>query len=292
MLGFLFAFLCAVFKGIQSIYNKKNSVESGEYVSSWAVRTVPIFVVIPFLLYKSFSTGLPNPSLEFMIALLISGVINIIATIIKLKAFKLSDVSLITPISSLSPGLVVISSFFILGELPALEGIIGIVLVIVGAYSLNLTRGVSLLEPVISLSKNTGVQLMFLVILLYSISSSYDKIGVQDTSALYWILAIHLFISPVLFFVMIRKEKSWRDKLNSNKKNLIIMGLLSGFALIFQMLSLDMILVSYTISIKRGGILISVILAWFILGERENILMRIIGAILMVIGATIMTLLG
>jgi uncharacterized membrane protein len=292
MIGFIFAILCSIFKGIQIIYNKKNAVESGEYVTSFVVRTIPIFVIIPLLIYELFSVGIPGFSSKFYFALAVSGFINIIATVLKIKAYKISDVSFVAPITAISPGLVVLTSFIVLGERVSIYGLTGISFIIIGVYFLNLRKNVSIIDPVIKLFSNIGVQLMFLVVLMYSISSSYDKVGVLETSAFIWVFSIHLLISPILFLLMIKLEDSWKSVISNNRNNLAIMGCLSGLFITFQMLSLKYILLSYTISIKRSSVLIAIILSWFMLGEKENIKMRFIGSILIVIGAIIITIIG
>lgn len=289
MIGILYAFISAFLKGIQAIYNKKNAVDSGVYITSWAVRFVPIIIVLPVIIFRIYGNGIPQVNTQFYLALLISGFINVVATVIKIKAFEISDVSLITPITAVSPGLTAIAAFFILNEVVPPVGIVGLIFIIIGVYMLNLSPDIGKLEPILSVMKNRGVQLIFFVMLLYSVSSSYDKLGVLSSSPILWVLSVHLFASVFLTFIMVKVEDDWLSIIYENKKNLIIMGLLSGFSIIFQMLSLEIILVSYTISIKRMSVLVSVFLSWAILGEKTNIKLRAIGSIVILAGATIIT---
>lgn len=290
MIGILYALFSAILKGVQTIYNKKNAVDSGVYVTSFSVRFIPIIIVGPMLIIKLYFSGMPEIGGRFYLALVISGVINIIATLVKIKAYEISDVSLIAPITSISPGLTAIAAFFIVNESTTLLGSIGLILIMVGVYVMNLKKEMTLLEPFISIFKHRGVQLIFLVLLLYSVSASYDKIGVLASSPILWVLAIHIFISLALFPIMKKVETNWRKKFLDNKKNLIIMGLLSGGSIIFQMMSLELILVSYTISIKRMSVLISVFLSWVILGEKNNIKKRALASFIILLGGAIITL--
>lgn len=66
-----------------------------------------------------------------------------------------------------------------LGELPDLNGTIGIVLIAFGVYSLKIKDAKNILDLIKELWKEKGDQSILIVILLYSVTANIDKIGVK-----------------------------------------------------------------------------------------------------------------
>lgn len=111
---------------------------------------------------------------------------------------------------ALSPILVVGTSFIILGETPSILGLTGIFLITIGAYLLKIKESKKILDPLKKLWEERGVQLILVVILIYSVTANIDKIGVQESSAVIWPLAVYFFSSVFMTPVMMRKSDNWR----------------------------------------------------------------------------------
>jgi len=129
---------------------------------------------------------------------------------------------------------------------------------------------------------------MFIVAFLWSITSSIDKIGVQNSSSIFWVIAINAFIAAIMLPVMLYKPKSFKN-VAENLKVLVPMSLFSVVSLIFQMISISLTLVAYVISIKRTSAIISVLLGKIIFKEK-NIGERLLGSVIMIIGVLLITL--
>lgn len=290
-IGYIFAFLTALIKSIQLVYVKINSTDSGEYVTSWSVRFFTMITLLPTIIYKVTTTNIEISPNLLLTALLISGIINAIAIILKTKAYKHSDLSLIAPIFSLSPAFTGISAFIILGQKPSLLGSIGIFLIIFGAYFLKLSNKTKeILEPIKAIFNEKGVRLVFIVILMYSISSNFNKIGVSSASPILWVFLVAMFNSILLLPLMIYKTPDWKKELNKNSKNLIIVGILTSIYLTFQMMAIEKILLAYVSAIKRTEIIISIIFGYFIFNETDNFKNRLIGGSIMLTGGIIITI--
>lgn len=280
-LGLILAFLVALMTGLKSVYQRVNAVETDEFVTAWASR----FFGIPLLLAGIAWKGIPELSMNYWLLAIPYAFVVAGASILIAKAFKASDASIVTPMFAISPILVLFTSFFMLGETPNPSGIIGVLIIAVGAYSLKAQEANHLLEPFKRLWEEKGVQIILAVILLYSVTANIDKIAVNMSSPIMWPLTTYTISSIIMLPIMMKKSSNWIKEVKTDLKPLLLLGGLSGASIILQMTAIKLTLVSYVVSIKRLSIPITVILSYIILNEKEDFKHRITGAAIMMIGA-------
>ncbi|MCH8317165.1 MAG: EamA family transporter [Bacteroidetes bacterium] len=219
----ILAVLTAVFKSIMDIFSKFALRRTNEFVVGWAV----FFFTTPFLIPIWIIIDIPPLGGSYWYALILSGTMNAIIMVIYMKALRISDLSVTLPMLTFTPLFLLITSPLIVGEFPNSLGIVGIVLIVLGAYSLNINmlwnKSKKIQNPkstTHSFLKNTralwipfgalfhekGPRLMLLVAFLWSITSNLDKIGIQNSSPLFWAVSINLFIIIILTPVII-----WRS---------------------------------------------------------------------------------
>ncbi|MBU8893276.1 MAG: EamA family transporter [Bacteroidales bacterium] len=281
-----FAVLTAVFRSLTDVAGKFGLKKIDEYIVAWALN----FFALPLLIPVLFFIEIPDITPGFWLAILVSGTLNIATAILYLKAIKLADLSLITPLSTFTPLFLLITSPVIVGEFPGIFGLIGIFLIVFGSYILNIKEKKNgLLAPFKALIGNKGAQLMLLVAFIWSITSNFDKIGLQNSSPVFYGIAVNIFITigitPLVFF----KSKKNIKQIPKNLKSLIPVGIFHGLMIIFHMIALSMTLVAYLISIKRTSAIISVLFGVVIFKEK-GLKERILGAIIMIIGVLCITL--
>ncbi|MFB6182186.1 MAG: EamA family transporter, partial [Candidatus Magasanikbacteria bacterium] len=286
---FILAFLTAVSESTKDYFSKKALTgEIDEYVSSWALRVF----ALPLLIIILFFTGIPEIGSKFWIALIVSGGLNVFATILFMKSIQESDLSLVVPMISFTPLFLLVTSPIIVGEFPDMYGLIGVILIVVGTYILNLKeKDKGVFAPIKAIFQKKGPRLILGVAFLWSITSNFDKWGVQASSSYFWVFASTLFISIILFFIMLRYSEDSLNTVKKNTKALVPIGAVNGLKLTFQMAALNFTLVPYVISIKRTSILLSMIVGFFFFRERENISQRLVGGVLMLAGVIFITLL-
>ena len=285
-LGILLAFMVAAIKGFQSIYQRKNALGTDEFVTAFSSRAFGI----PILLFALLLYGIPELGLEFFIYAVPQSLAIAGASIIIAKAYKESDASIVTPMFSLSPILLLFTSFFMLGELPDLKGAMGIILITFGAYTLKIKDAKNILDPVKKLWEERGVQLILVVVLLYSVTANIDKIGVKASSPVMWPLTIYTLSSLFMLPVMIKRSPDWKTKVQKEWKPLAVLGGLGAITIILQMTAIEITLVSYFVAIKRLSIPLTVIFSYLLLNEKDSFRERITGSAIMVIGAILITI--
>ncbi|NMI89204.1 EamA family transporter [Nanohaloarchaea archaeon] len=181
---------------------EKNALETDEFVTAWSSRVFGIPVLLAAMMY----TGLSEVTLSFFLLVVPQSLVIALTSILIAKAYKESDASIVTPIFAISPMLVLGTSFLMLGETPSVLGAVGVSLVALGAYVLKSGFEGDLLEPLRRLWDERGVQIILIVILIYSITANLDKIGVNMSSPILWPLTVYTLSSLFMFPVMVRNS--------------------------------------------------------------------------------------
>lgn len=286
MLGFFLAFLTAFFESVKDVFSKKGLKKFDAYVVAWALHFFVLVFIAPLLLVVE----VPEIGSRFWDALIISGILDVAVAIIYMKALKSSDLSLTIPMITFTPLFLLITAPLIVGEFPSFLGVAGIILIVFGAYFMNITeRHNGLTAPFRALMKEKGPRLMLLAAFIWSITSSFDKVGVLNSSPLFWVVATSAFRSFFLFPIAFFKSKAQMLEVPRNLRFLAPIGFLGALALVFQMTAIKLTLVAYVISIKRAGVIFGVLFGHFIFKER-GIKERLVGAAIMVLGVVLIAL--
>jgi uncharacterized membrane protein len=107
-------------------------------------------------------------------------------SVLYLKAIKSDDLSLTVPFIGFSPLFLLFTSFIISDERPAFQGVIGVLLMVAGAYFFQFKeKKKNFLAPFTALLKLRGPKMMLLIAFLWSISSNFDKIGIKNSSPVF-----------------------------------------------------------------------------------------------------------
>lgn len=288
LVGIGLAFGSAFFKSAKSITTKIAATGTDSYTTSFATRAIGIFI-FGFLVIITGQYAIPESN-EFWIALSINSILLGVVTILFAKALQISDVSIISPIMALLPAFVAIPAFFILGEVPSTFAGLGLIFVCIGAYTLNInSKDQGYLEPIFKIVTDRGVQLAFIGVLVGATVPSFDKIGIEASNPFLWVLATHIGSSIFIGLLVILIHDDIKEKFQENYRVLITVGFASSMIWVFQSYAYTYTQVAYVQAVKRVSILISVAAGYYIFQE-ENIKDRFVGAILMLIGVSLIIL--
>jgi drug/metabolite transporter (DMT)-like permease len=282
MVWFFFSVLAALFDAAKNLCAKKLTRQFDEYLLSFSTSIIIILILLPVIWFL----GIPSIGANFAVSLLITGAINAMTLVLTIRALKLTEISLVVPLFAFSPVFLLITSPFLIGEFPSLIALIGIFCILSGTYILNFRKRLSV-EPITTIFKNNGQKLIVLVTILWAISSNFYKIGMTNSSPIFFIFSLNILISFFLLPFMLKRERL--IKLKDNWNQIIALGIMSAGTSIFQWIAVSMTLVVYVISIKRLSILVSVIGGIFFFKEEKNI-QKIIAAIMMLLGVYIITI--
>lgn len=285
MTWLLFAGLTAFFDSLKVVFGKHSLTTADIYVTGWAWRFFALAALVPVLAFVPF----PALSADFWWAILLSGGINLIVTPVYMRAIQLDDLSLVMPMITFTPLFLLLTSPVIVGEFPSWPGLIGMMLIVLGAYWLNigeLSRG--WFQPLKALFARKGPRLMLLVAFLWSISANFDKIGMQASSPLVYAIGVLAFLTLGLTPFALKQSQRPVQALQGSYQPLMLLGISSGIVLLTQMIAIDLTLVPYVIAIKRTSAALSVLWgAWFF--REANLRTRLPAVLIMLAGVVCIT---
>ncbi len=288
MLWFIFASLTALFASGKDLTSKRGLKNVDSYIISWAV----LFFSLPVLLPLLFVIEIPELGQNFGLALMIGGSLNVVAMSLYIQALSWSDLSITVPFMTFTPLFLLVTSPIIVGEYPTPLDVLGIIMIVVGSYSLNLKeKRNGYLAPFKGLLKQRGPKLMLTAAIIFSISSNVDKVGIQNSSSIFWAIALHSFIATGMGVIMLYKSRSKLNQIPKYLLSIVPLGLFQAGVILCQMTALEMTFVSHVIAVKRMSTLISVILGCLIFKE-PGIQERAVGAAIMVLGVLLISLSG
>lgn len=282
---FLLAAGSAFCDSIRDLLSKKSSSHIDEYVVIFQMRLFALILLLPLMLLNiptHFDSGIWIP---FGIVLLL----DTVASIFYIKALKKSPISLVAPITSLTPVAILITSLLINGELPNTSGIIGVVLSAIGIYVLRFSKyKEGFLEPFLLLGREIGPRLMLGVVICWSITSSYDKTLVQMTNPFFYTGLASIGYTIILFLILLKRNIPMKA-IFGNTRSLFPIGLFQGTSLLLQFLALPLTFVSYVVAIKLSSGVLSV---WWgkIFLKEEHIMERVVGTLIILSGVILMIL--
>lgn len=285
---FFYALAFAIISSFSVIVAKKvmGSVEHYTYLLVSSIFTAPFLLTISLLFFD-----VPILDKTFWLATAVGTVISALAGILAYKAIQDSEVSLINPISAFNPAFTALISYFTLKETLSIKSIVGIIVIVIGAYILNITkleRG--FLSPFRELVRHKGVQFSFIAYFLWAITPTFEKTAILHTSpqnppfAAFIGQLIALFI---YFPFVLRFSKNPIEKINLNLKLLLINGALGGAAITFAFLAFATSPLGVATGIFKLSLIFVPILSWIFFREND-IKERFIGSLIMLAGVVLL----
>lgn len=246
--------------------------------------------VLPLIALGLLIFGLPSVPNSFYAIVLINCVIFLLAQYLIIQSLKSADLSVAVPMLSFTPVFSILTSYFLLNELPKFYGFIGIVLVVAGAYILNSFKASkSILAPFMLLIKNKSVMQMFLVSFLFSVTAVLAKKAITLSNPGYFMFMQYLVESIILVLLFHRKIKEGIGDFRKNIINFSTYAVAVSFSEILIAIAFTISIVPYAISLKRSSIIFSVLIG-FLFFKEKNFKHSIIGATIMFAGALLIIL--
>ncbi|MEP0915885.1 DMT family transporter [Leptolyngbya sp. DQ-M1] len=286
MIWLVFAILTAFFESLKDVSSKHSLRNLDAYIVAWVANIFAVIFLVPLLLL----TGIPKIDPQFWIALLIGGSLNVISFALYIRALQIADLSLTVPLVTLTPLFLLVTSPLIVQESSTSADAIGILLIVVGSYVLNLReRRNGYFAPLRALFRNRGSRFMLMVAFIWSITANFDKVGVVHSSPLFWSAALYGYLAVGMFPIAWFNSRRKFNQILPNLKPLMVIGLFHAIAITFQMIAVTYTLVTQVIAVKRMSALISVLFGHFLFHER-GLRERLTGAAIMVFGVIVITL--
>ena len=286
----LYALLGAVGKSYSGFFRKKMAGNVSGTMYMWLGYAAISIALSPLLLVS----GAEIVSMLQQSWLVIIGVAlsSILATVLNLQALKHEELSYTAPLNAFVPVFTLLIAVVFLQESLPVAGVLGIFIIVVGAYVINIKAGrtTKWLDPLKHLFTNIGARLSLVVAFGFAINTVLLKVLTDQSYNPFTILFVTTAVKWLLLaYVPFVKKDELRLVAKSNK--LIVLGAtVSSFAgTFFHILAVAGTNASYAVSVRRLEAPISVLIGWRHLKE-SNIRNKLIGSLFMVAGAVTIAL--
>ncbi|MEK7612064.1 MAG: DMT family transporter [Patescibacteria group bacterium] len=275
---------------------QKWAVASSRYSKFTIGLAVHLLAGFILLIATYFFLGVPVLQEGFWFAAVVTSILNVLAFPIMLRAYELGEFSAVYSMILLTPAFLLVTSFLFLGEIPSLMGLVGVLLTILGLWVVSRSNYIHSAVPDFAKGNWLGI----IVALIYSITVNFDKLAASRSSA-FFAPAVELLIMSVGFavYLLLRHKKlvvclpHAEATVNGQTVRavpkafiLLLLGVVMAGALILHNAALLTGLASYTIAIKRVGVLLGVIWGWLFFKEKY-LGKKLLGSAIAIVGVVI-----
>ncbi len=286
----LCALTAALLTSFLPIINKRILTTADVATVAW----VPNVLSLPLLLAVTLAfIGWPRVDGLFLLAVLASGVLNLVATLASTRALQLADASVATPFLAFNPAFTLLLSSFTLREVPSVRGLAGVLLIVLGAYLFQVSEvGKGILAPVRALAHQPGVLLAIGASFVWGLTPIFEKIAIQHTIpenppmvAFVTTLLTVVLLIPALW----RRATDLLDQLRRHRRLFGAAGLISGVAPLFGFSAIALGYVGYVTALFKLGAVFTVVWGALLLKE-PRLRERLPGTVVMVIGGLLIAI--
>jgi uncharacterized membrane protein len=237
----------------------------------------------------------------FVAALLASVILSFAATLLSTYALAQADASLVSPLLTFNPAFTLLIAWFSLGETPGIRQTIGVGLVLLGAYLLEVEEvRTALLAPLQVLFHRAGALLAVIASALWGATTVLEKLAIEHMApptgpfvALLGTALMVVLLTPGTFFSARRtgppaRKGRWSG-LRAHPRALSVAIVLAGTAPLFGFTAIALGLVGYVTALFKLSSVLTIVWAWLFLGE-EQIRQRLLGAGVMLLGGILIAL--
>ncbi len=311
----LFALTATVLTSFLPICNKYLLRDARSAVVAWIVNaaSLPLLALGTLALTQCTLSVPPGhfalgcrwhpPQLDrvFVLALLASAVLNWAATLFSAKALAKMEASLVSPLLTFNPAFTLLIALVTLGEIPGIRQTLGIIIILIGTYLLEVEQArTGLLVPLQVLVRTPGAVLAVLASALWGTTTVLEKLAIDHLSppsgpfvALLGTGLLVVLLTPSIWLERKRDEQraatsSWRG-LRAHPRALMSAIVLSGIAPLFGFTAIALGLVGYATALFKLSSVFTILWARVFLDERQ-LRDRLLGAVVMVAGGALVAL--
>ncbi len=253
-------------------------------LSAYEMGITRLTYTLPWLVIALFFIPWPSLDRTFFLAFGAALPLEVLAFLCYMRAIKISPLSLTLPFLAFTPVFIILTGRLILGETVTLFGVAGILCIVAGAYSLNLSQArTGVLEPFRAIFREPGSVLMLLVSFIYSITSTLGKLAVLHSNPYFFGVSYYVVLTLLMLSLLPLVKNARAENLLRNPKAGLMVGAFMAMMVISHMLAISLVEAAYMIAVKRTSLLFGVLYgAW--LFHETKITERLTGAVIMVAG--------
>lgn len=266
-----------------SFWNLLAKKSRNKIVFNWYILFFGATFYLPFFLYFVYTKTIPKIGWLFIV---LSAIFHVFYFYFLGKSYQHGHLSLTYPITRASTIFVPFLAFILIKERLSLIGILGIIVILIGIYTLHL-RSFSLksfLGP-LKYIKEKATLFALATALFSAFYSINDKVGVGFVFPFLYIYLTWLIASIFYLPITLNKQNysdiknEWKD----NRNSILLSSFLGLLSYVLTLFAFRIDKVSYVVSLRQLSVVFGVILGVFILKEKYGKI-RLIASIIMFVG--------
>jgi uncharacterized membrane protein len=167
----LLSFISAVFSALAAISQKKILFKLEGLEFSFLVTLASLILSAPFFLITDYNILQPVN----LLILFLKTIPGTIAFLFVMLSIKNLEISKALPMLALTPGLVAIFAFLIIGDDLSFAETCGIILLFIGTYLLEARAGQKIFDPFVTFIKSPNHHYVIIALLLFTATSIADR---------------------------------------------------------------------------------------------------------------------
>lgn len=286
----IYSLIAAIFTAATSITEKKTLLKEHAMEFSTVLSIIILIISIPLFFIIDYSKLQLIP----IILLFFSAILGATGFLLVAKSVRHMEISNSAPLFALGPGIITLLAFIFLKETISRNQTIGIMLLITGAYILEIRENKSILEPIKTLKKSRYHQYIILALILYSITSLFDRaiLSRYDMNPIAFIAFAHIFLA-FNFIIMLHIFHDGIKGIKHGTKNagwwILLIAIFVISYRITQAYAIKIANVGLVTAIKRTSTLLTVIIGGEIFREK-GLFKKTIASSIMILGAILIVI--
>lgn len=289
-LWFPYALGAALLASFNPIVVKRLLRDTDVAVVAWAGQAFAVPLL--GLTLVTFFGPLPRVDGMFVVGIVGSAGLNAAAHLAATRAYKDADASLVSPLLAVSPAITLLVSAFTLREILTPLPILGVALIILGAYLLNLRSTRDFAEPLRELLHNRSLLLALFAGLLWGLTPIFEKTAIRHTfpeNSTAAAFAASLALALTLMPVMLWRARQPFAQIRAQAQGFLVLGLIGGIAPLMGYAAFRLGPVGYVSALFKLSAVFTLAWAYWLLRER-GLPRRLPGALIMLAGAALIGL--
>jgi len=284
MQWYLLAIISALFSASAAILEKKILFKQKALSFSALLAIFNLIIAIPFF----FFTDLSVLTMVSLLVLLFKSFLGALAFLCVMLGIKNLDLSKALPLLVLTPGLVAIGGFIFLQEALTLLEVVGMVLLLIGVYILQLKSNQKLFTPFRAYVRAKGNYYIAFALILFTVTSLLDKALLKNFNLPVnaFIGFQHLFLA-IIFLAFLLFTGRTRELKSTFKYSWLAILTLAFVTIIYRYAQISAVKeapVALVLSLKRISVFFAVLIGGKLFKEK-HLLVRLIATAVMIAGA-------
>lgn len=290
MIWQLLAVTSALFSALAAVLEKKALFKMHPLGFSLILSAFTFVLSLPFFMHVNFDAI----SVSAVLVLYIKSVLGAAAFLLVMHGIKRNELSNSLPLLVLTPGIVAVVAYFILGESLGTYSIFGMILLLAGTYFLQLEKHGKWFSPFLFVKRNKSYWFIIAALLLFSTTSILDKSILKNYKLQpEAFIPIQQFFFTINFFLLYAIKPTGKEKLkeqlSSYWKIILAVAVCAVIYRYSHILAVKSGSVALVLSIKRTSVFFAAVIGGKYFHE-HNLLRRSIAVTIMVLGAVIVVL--